>query len=105
MSDNEQAARNIITRFMDKTNRDAIPEDEFCALWADAILAVHTMAPRLNGDHVSGEMDRILGDLCQKTHPVDEKTGQPYIAKKEVIVEAVENAVKDICGLIAVGGY
>lgn len=102
--DNEQGARNIITRFMDKTNKGAITEEEFCAIWADTLLAVHTLAPRLSGDHVAKEMDRTLGDLCRKVHPVDEKTGQPFIAKKEVIVAAVEAAVKDVCGLVAIGG-
>lgn len=101
---NETAARNIVSRFMTQTNKGAIAEEDFCRFWSDTIVAVHALAPRLSGDHVAGEMDRILGDLCRNVHPVDEKTGQPFIAKKEAIVAAVETAVKDICGLVAIGG-
>lgn len=99
----EQQAKNIVSRFLDLTNRGAIPEDEFNGIWNNTIVAIQCLNPSLPGDRVASEGGEILMALCKQVHPVNEKTGQPYCASKTAIVFGAQEAIAAICRLVAVG--
>lgn len=100
---NEEKAKNIVARFLDKTVRGNMPEEDFVDAWDSALVAIQCMNLNLPGDRIKAEGGEILQKLCAQTHPVNEKN-EPYCASKAAIMFGAQEAALAICRLVAVGG-